>query len=68
MNIIYQMIVSILFQSFTVYMAGFIYNNGNYKGFGDTKFVPSVDEVGVLPAYNKRRYVFIFNSRTKSAN
>ncbi|KAK6058892.1 peptidase family M49 [Cooperia oncophora] len=28
---------------FLVYVAGFYFNNGNYRGFGDTKIVPAVD-------------------------
>ncbi|KAJ1351826.1 hypothetical protein KIN20_007977 [Parelaphostrongylus tenuis] len=28
---------------FLTYVAGFYYNNGNYRGFGDTKIIPNVD-------------------------
>lgn len=28
-----------------MYVAGFYYNNGNYRGFGDTKIIPDVDVV-----------------------
>ncbi|VDP11845.1 unnamed protein product [Heligmosomoides polygyrus] len=30
-------------EGFLVYVAGFYYNNGNYRGFGDTKIIPDVD-------------------------
>ncbi|VDN28167.1 unnamed protein product, partial [Cylicostephanus goldi] len=26
-----------------MYVAGFYYNNGNYRGFGDSKIIPGVD-------------------------
>ncbi|KAK6728133.1 hypothetical protein RB195_005654 [Necator americanus] len=29
-------------EGFLVYVAGFYYNNGNYRGFGDSKIIPSV--------------------------
>lgn len=32
-------------QAFLIYVAGFYSNMGNYKSFGDTKFVPNVDQV-----------------------
>uniref|UniRef100_A0A1I7WT77 dipeptidyl-peptidase III n=1 Tax=Heterorhabditis bacteriophora TaxID=37862 RepID=A0A1I7WT77_HETBA len=32
-------------EGFLVYVAGFYYNGGNYRGFGDTKIVPNVDTV-----------------------
>lgn len=35
----------LLFQALLVYVAGFYCNMGNYKSFGDTKFVPNVDQV-----------------------
>lgn len=34
-----------IFQSFMVYVAAFYGNLGNYKSFGDTKFIPAVSKV-----------------------
>ncbi|VDN28168.1 unnamed protein product [Cylicostephanus goldi] len=31
--------------AFLMYVAGFYYNNGNYRGFGDSKIIPGVDMV-----------------------
>lgn len=35
------------FQGFLIYAAAFYGNMGNYKSFGDTKFIPNVDEVTI---------------------
>lgn len=34
-----------ILQAFLIYAAGFYSNMGNYKSFGDTKFVPNVAQV-----------------------
>ncbi|TMS34296.1 hypothetical protein L596_001922 [Steinernema carpocapsae] len=38
------------FQSLLIYSAGFFANSGNYKGFGDVKFIPNVSaaKIGAL--------------------
>ena len=42
---------SLVLQNFLIYAAAFYGNVGNYKSFGDTKFVPDLPKVSLL-AYN----------------
>ena len=34
-------------QALVVYAAAFYFNMGNYKGFGDTKFIPGLPKVNM---------------------
>ena len=42
-------------QAFFIYAAAFYCNMGNYKSFGDTKFVPNVDAVSFDNKHNTKR-------------
>ena len=51
----------LLLQALVVYAAGFIHNNGNYKGYGDSKFIPDVPKVLlVVVVYCLFLYVYVF--------
>ena len=39
--------VKITLQALEVYAAAFYCNMGNYKGFGDTKFIPGLAKVSI---------------------
>jgi hypothetical protein len=57
-----------LLQAFVIYATAFLANMGNYKSFGDTKFIPGLCKVGyccLLECYVHITEIFILYSNLR---